>query len=808
MAGLGLCLVVRITQGQTPAISVSSPATTVLGSTTPTPSPAPQDDANSSPRERGRILQKRNPIASEYQIFGDLGSSPGADVDGEGVDFRAFFPSGNLFADSSPLLSVGYRVNYNQLSGVAKPGGDFHFRQNFGADQNWVVSGRARSSSSDRQIEHYEAVWQRAADTSALGESTVFFLDRPRYSLDSIQTRNNTYRFQIGREFSPHHRIYYRGAYQDYYEKFYRNRLELQLGRGEFAATRPFEIVEENLVSGSFDNARTRRYFGDTRNRRERQHHTVGGTLELSPWALDYAFYQHSWDLTTAWNNWNFNDFDLDLSYRIEDPNLPEFSLANGADILDQSTTQFSSLRIHDSATRDQDFAWRLDAERKTELAGLSVWIQAGLLHREKERRSGDDRRVYTANPDDLFHLSTVENDRAPGLVIDDRFELQSGLDPAKGIQLFSNEPSKFVYSEFRSIVESAPTRYDAFEEVIAAYAMTITQVGKWTFESGGRIEQTKTHSTGTVVVPEAVDDAALGLFLDEVRDPVSGELLSLRKVPASADYTNVLPTFEARFDFNAASNFKTSWFRVLMRPQYFDIVNYRRIGVPTRSISEGNPSLSPTTIDKLRLAYSTTHSSFGDFAAELFLIDIESFFYGAVSKENILENGSPVEYSVSRVTNGKSGRIHGFEVQWTKSQTDVGLLDRGSVNLAYTYSDSEATLPTRPGENLPVPERSRHLLKANIRADIGRWSLGADFTYQSQALDDVGDIAERDEYREAVIGLSVNSRFHLSDKTEFGLSIFNLTDHHERSYEGNPIRKQRNQSSSWYAVAEMTRIF
>jgi TonB-dependent receptor len=807
-AGLSLSIIIVPAFAQTSANGTAAAATPARSPQATDSSNPDTDETTSSPRERGRILQKRNPIASEYQIFGELGSSPGADTDGEGVDFRAFFPSQSLFVNSSNSLSAQTTVNYNGLSGLAKAGGGASFLQLLGTDRKWLISGQFRSAASDRQVESYESVWRQSLEVDSFGESAVYFLDRPRYSLDYILTRNNTYGLQVGHSFGNGQSIFYKNSYQDYYDNFYRSRLELQIGSGEFAPNSPFDLNGQNLVSASFTDARTRRYFGDTRNQRERQHHTIGGTVTLAEWNFDFAVYQHAWDLTTKWYNWNFRDFGLDYTYQINDANLPTFTVDSGEDIRDQSQARFTDLRIHDSATKDTDLAWRIDAEGKATFNGIDLWIQTGMLHREKARQSSEIRDVFFSNPADLFFLSEVENEVGPGKIIDAQFEHQPGLDTAKALALFSTDPEKFSFSGYRSLVESAPRSYDAFEEVVSAYTLGTTQLGDWTVELGARLESTKTKSRGTVVIPTALNDPGEGVFIREVAVPGGDEIEVIKEIYADNSYTNTLPSIESRYRINENASLKTSWYQVLMRPQYFDIVNYRRISVPTRNISEGNPGLSPTSIDKFRVAYSYESPSFGQLSVELYQISIENFFYGAVSTEYVTEDGQPVEYAVSRVQNGENGEIRGFELQWVKAYSELPLLDHGSSRLAYTYSDSSATVGTRPNESLTVPERSEHLLKASLKGETGNWTLGVDLTYQSEALDDVGDIPERDEYREPVVALSVNSQYDFSHRTTLSLNVFNLTNNPERSYEADPIRKRRNQYSSWYAVAELKRTF
>lgn len=761
-----------------------------------------KDETNSSPRERGRILVKRNPIASEYQVFGDIGTSPGADADGEGVDFRSFFPGKNPTDNPSDSLSLGYSLNFNDQSGIGKSGYRMAYSKALDPEEKWVAAIQFKSNASDRLIEHYESVWLQTA-----GEDT-YYLDRPRFSFDEILTENQVGTAQIGYRPNEAHAFYFKTSYQDYFDHSYRNRIELQLG-GANVLEGSQTISEDNTISSaSFTDARTRRYFGDTENTRTRIHNTFGGSYTGSEWNIDYSIYTQKWDLNNLWYNWNFRDTGIDLSYNIEDPYSPEVTIDNATDLLDTSYASFSNLRIHRSNTRDRDIAARIDAERAITIGGANYWIQTGMLHREKERNADEGRKVYLPSNGNSFTLDQIAFESSGYPILSGAYTLPSGINPSKSRAFVENNPDIFVNNEYSEKVETAPQSYTAEESVTSTYLLGTRKAGEWTYELGGRLERTKTSSRGTVVIPEAVNDPDEGELIEVIQDPSTDSNLIIKDLYSENAYTNFIPSAEVSFKSTPNTTWQAAWFQLLMRPQYYNIVDYRRISIPTRSISEGNPNLSPTEIDKFRLAWTQTSNSLGSLSVEAYLINIENFFYGSVSEDSILEEGTPVLYRVSRVENGEDAKIKGFEVQWSKTAKDFAFFDSSTASLAYTYSDSEAHVQSRPDDILPTPERSEHLVKLSLNGTIGKFSNGIDFTYQSDALDDLGASYSQDKYREAVITLNARSSYQISENTTLSVSLSGLTDHPERSYEGSPLRVTRNQYSSWSGTFNLTRSF
>ncbi|MDQ8185889.1 TonB-dependent receptor [Pelagicoccus sp. SDUM812002] len=761
-----------------------------------------KDETNQSPRERGRILVKLNPIASEYQVFGDIGTSPGADADGEGVDFRSFFPSKNPIQNPSNALSLGYSINFNDQSGIGKSGYNASFTQILDAEEKWVLSAQLRSSASDRLIEHYESVWLQTQDEE------TYYLDRPRFSYDEILTKNLVGTAQIGFRPNDRNELYFKTSHQDYYDFSYRNRIELQLGSASVVEGSQTIAEDDTIIGASFEGARTRRYFGDTENIRKRLHNTFGGSYTGTEWTIDYSVYTQKWDLNRLWYNWNFRDTGVDLSYQVDNPYLPEISIDNGVNLLETGTANFANLRIHNNYTKDRDLAARVDAERSLMLGDSEYWIQTGFLHREKERNVSEELSVFLPVSGNSFTLDQVAFDGAGSPILDGAYTVPPGLDPDKSRSFVESNPSIFVNNDFRAKTESEPQSYTAEESVTATYLLATRQSGEWTYELGGRLERTETATRGTVVLPEAVNDPDEGEVLEIVEDPSTNTDLIIKDLSSDNSYTNFIPSAEVSYNTSEEVTWRAAWFQLLMRPQYYNIVDYRRISIPTRSISEGNPTLSPTEIDKFRLSWSKENPWLGSLSVEGYLINIENFFYGSVSEDTILEEGNPVIYKVSRVENGEKAKIKGVEIQWQKTVKDVGIFDSFTTSVAYTYSDSDANVQSRPDDTLPTPERSEHLAKLSLTGTKGKFTTGIELTYQSEALDDLGNSYAQDEYREAVVRLDASSSYRLDENTSLSLNLSNLTDHPERSYQGSPYRVTRNQYSSWFGTFNITRSF
>jgi len=745
--------------------------------------------ANESPRERGRVLQKRNPIASEYQSFGEVGLGSAADGDGEGVDYRAFFPRSQLVGRPDSL-TAGMNWNYNHLSGSSAWGGSLKGVVSLVPGEA-SVAFQVNSSAADRAVEHYQAYWSNMDDGSG------YFLDRPRYSQDLIYTRDNRYSAQLEWAPTANQTFYLRGFYQDYYDRMYRNRLELQFGSGDFEA---LEYEGDTVTEGVATNAKTRRYFGDTITERQRYRLMAGGETRADWGSISYSVYYHKWDLSDMWWDWNFNDEGIDIQYDATDPAFPTYTVLSGEDFNNTDTAAFTSLRLHPTETSDEDFAGRTDVEYRVDNFAQPIWVYSGLLHRQKERNNGEQRDVYSYVDGSRFTLTDVGLTGDPGLIVRDHFDQPQGLAPTSAANFFYSNPDLFDYQENSSLLESYQQSYTAKEAVTGGYLLLASAWEQWNVSVGLRAERTKTDSTGIVLVPESLNDPEEGTEVDRIIvDPNEpSENTVVKELSADNDYWNYLPSLQVDYELDEQWTFRAAWSQVLMRPQYYDIVQYRRVSYPTRTISEGNPSLEPTRITQYQIGATYETPTWGAFGLELYYLKIKDFFYGAAGTEYL--DGK--EFSVSRVENGDEGYIQGFTVQWDK-QFQLSETWQMVNSFGYTYSDHEAEISTetRPSEKIWVPGRSEHLFQGSISFQDPQTRITLGYAYQSEALDDVGEEAGRDTYRENVISFDASVSRQFGEHWRLGVQAYNLLDSPERSYMGDELRKTNNQYSLWYGV-------
>ena len=767
-----------------PSLVASTPASGAK--TAPKPTTNTDDDsANQSPRERSRVLTKRNPIASEYQEPSAFGRIPGVASDGEGVDFRAFFLNPGLKRPGPKSGTAELNYTYNALAAAGAWGGQLSWRGATEGKNPLIIDLRVQKQSAVRAIQFYEAVWQNTPATLA---ANTRYLERARISQDDIDTTNDTARVALEKKLFPGLLAFAQFTGANYEDSARRNRIELNYGAGTLSSPSGTPLISSDgsLTQANSTNAGTRRFFSDARTEREIRRYSAGLILERPRFNADLRGYLSDWENNVSTDAWNFNESKVALSYDNSSPWFPRLEKTSGTPYTDLTKSLFGDLRQQSPLTLDRDRALRLETDWKLLDQETKVWLLTGVSYRSKERTNRESRSVYLSNAAAPLALSEIARTEGPDKIIQNTYVLPRAIDFASGLHALNARASSFAYSPSRSLIENYQQLYDSSESVNAAHFGGLIAHPKWEIEGGFRLEDTQNTTLGTTITPATLDTGTGPLLAAVVENGVTQ---NIRQNSGEKDYRTALPSLGLAWKDFKPYVFRAAAYQSLMRPQYFDLVAYRRVNPPTRTITEGNPSLEPTELFTTLIAVERSLPGAGKVGVELYHIGVEGFFHGARAIE--LLDGSL--YSVTRVGNGGEGTIQGFQLFHQQPlKTSLGLWRLENV---YTYSDTQAEIPGRPGYILPMPERSRHLVRSSVRWERGAWTAQLAGSFQSQALDSVGETTPQDVYRGNVVSLTPSLTWRYK-ALQAGIEVTNLLDYPERASEAASDRVTQNQYS------------
>ncbi|MEO9944103.1 TonB-dependent receptor [Paraglaciecola sp.] len=742
-----------------------------------------QDSTNQSSRERDRVLLKRSPIASEYQNLSTPGDVLGASFDAEGVDFRSQFKLSKGKPNGS-MVRTEANLNYQSIAKELVAGGSIKLAKSFG---KLSLQMQAQKSNSERLVDLYASRW--LLDTNSdLSTGDVLTLGYPRYTQDGIQTQSINTRWRADYQVNEALIVSYEGLNTNYDDIATRNRFEVQFGAADLSETvlsHDGNTISEAAVS----DAKIRRYFHRLDTARDVNRHKLGFTLDRERGSLEVNTYYSRWVNDKLWLPWNFIDSDVSATYALNDKYLPSVNVTN-SDIYDTSNAVYSNYRVAQSVTTDTDYAFLVNWDRQFTFAEHDFWLEAGASWRNKERAVDNDRAVY-GSTSNSFYLDELVANNTSTRIIDNGFSLPAGLGVSNGAAYFENNLNEqFELNLSQSFLETIQDIYTSEETVSSVYVNAYQQRQDWFWRAGLRFEKTETATRGAVYASPDTDIASQGDAITSVM--INGELVEetfdsfdAAFVEGGNDYQHWLPSLELRYAVNQQLSLKTAYFQQLMRPQYFDTVSYRRANVATLSITEGNPELEATTIENLYAGLEYQYSDSGKLVAGVYYNRVSDFFYDSNTTELIGED----LYEVARVENGKDGFIKGIQTFWLQ-QFSLPMISKAEVKLGYTYSDSEAELSDR---TIAMPERAEHRVAFNLLLAQDDWQYRSQFSWQSEAVDDVGASAMQDTIREKVLIWNQAVTWHYSEQVAARFSLNNILDYPERSYQGQPNRVINN---------------
>lgn len=317
---------------------------------------------------------------------------------------------------------------------------------------------------------------------------------------------------------------------------------------------------------------------------------------------------------------------------------------------------------------------------------------------------------------------------------------------------------NRAAFTGERIVEDSEFDDWSIDEDVMAYYAMASTTFGKLNVIGGVRVERTEFSTTGREV------------DLDNE---------TATSISASRDYTNTLPGLYLRYDASEQLVVRASWSSSIARPSFGDIALRRNISEDDGEIFVGNPNLETLEATNWDASVEYYLPSLGVISAAVFHKEIENFAYEFTSPTPQVING--VSYEVTSFENGSDGSITGLELAY---QQQLGFLpapfDGLGVLANVTFLDSEATYPTRPGENVPFIGQSDYVGNLGFTYEKARFFARLAMNFRSERLredEPIGGAADEDLYVDDFAQLDLTVRYELTRQFELYAELLNLTD-------------------------------
>ncbi|MEO1253815.1 MAG: TonB-dependent receptor, partial [Bacteroidota bacterium] len=296
-----------------------------------------------------------------------------------------------------------------------------------------------------------------------------------------------------------------------------------------------------------------------------------------------------------------------------------------------------------------------------------------------------------------------------------------------------------------------------------------------------------------------------------------------------------ILPQVQLKYELDQYSNIRAAVTQTYAHPNYNAIINAIAIDEDDEGeFNIGNPNLNFATATNFDLLIERYKKS-SIFSTGVFYKQIDDFVYifqGLVRDALRVDPDNPNDViPTSEVTialNGKRAEVFGAELQAQfKFDFLPGILSDFGLYTNYTYTSSNASLPSRPEANISdaplvpftaedlsnlfnsrdfteisLPGQSTHTANLALFYDGPKFFARLSANYQDDFLISIGLDPDFDEYYDEAFRLDYTMNYKLNDHVTFFADWINVTNTPLRFYLGNEQVVKQQEFYSWWCRA------
>jgi TonB-dependent receptor len=291
----------------------------------------------------------------------------------------------------------------------------------------------------------------------------------------------------------------------------------------------------------------------------------------------------------------------------------------------------------------------------------------------------------------------------------------------------FINNPGDFALDVSDTHLGSDPTNYNLTERVTAGYIMNTLRSGRWSLQTGLRLEATQLYIQGfqTLTIPSG---------------PNAGDWLSTEETHNNQWYVDPLPSVQLRYQLTANSDIRAVYGRGISRPNPYDLVPYSLVDQSTNpfTITNGNPNLKPEHANDFDVLYEHYLQPYGVIQAGYFYKQlIDPIYYTTnLNIPSPLCPAGPLPCPTSTIVNGSNAHVGGVELAYLQHFGMLPSFLSGlgiAANYTYTYSQAHG-IPGRT-DSPALQRQAPNSFNIGPSYDRGRLSVHLGMTYNGAMI-------------------------------------------------------------------------
>jgi TonB-dependent receptor len=470
-------------------------------------------------------------------------------------------------------------------------------------------------------------------------------------------------------------------------------------------------------------------------------------------------------------------------------PNWPAYSIGPGfASPYDPAAYALSDVSTGSEKDRDREYAGVINWAMPLNLWGDSDEIKLGVSARLRDKVLAPVQTTFTGDSIPAVTLAPFVNSR--NLRFYDS-HYTNGYE-FNGYALEAYYPSALANGLVEDVAGDTLANEQSYqhnkEDIYAVYGQYKATLGALGLLAGVRVESTHASYAANVVTFDA-DGNPTSVILNTPKN----------------SYTNAFPTFQARYEIAPKFIARASLSSAIARPGFQQITGAAQLSPSTQSITQGNPSLRPTTGYNLDLGLERYFDTGGTILIGAFDKELRNYIVGTglrVPGSSLPQNSIYGAFAgdsivnIQSFTNISQARVAGLEFAVEQRFKDLpGFLSGLGAGANWTWVSSRGAL--RPGISAPLPSTARNTANADVFYEAHGLELKIAGYYTSRVLfqpntDDATGYT--DVYQSQRLAVDFGSSYSVSKNTGVYVNVKNLTDNPMRYTEGpenRPIQRE-----------------
>ncbi len=674
-------------------------------------------------------------------------------------------------AGGAPFVDIDIGGGYEPLRNTPVVDGGITLGASFGlgrgrgpfdkpafADSGWVTNPRPFSFLATASFYND----QRGVDDAEAAFSDQQSAGLPDKLLSTLELRRYQYtrrRYSRGGELdfdpNPDNHVFVRFAEAGYHEHVTRHRLVLgSLDSGQAGCDGYADCLAGTSYGGFIaPQATASQTLRDEAETIQNDVLTLGGRSLLDGIKIDY---HGAWSRGEDNRPYDYNSTYTDpntvaLAYNnISRPNVPTVTTLDGTNLANTGLYQFSSLANNSQKNVDSEWSGGVNAQLPLPILHDDGSLKFGVLLRLRKRSTTQVVSNYTPTGTLPYSDFTYGPDQ---IYYKNKYDL--GPTPSAGIKSVIGT-SLVTQDKASDLIASAQGDQQDTENVYAGYAQYEATFGKLHLLAGMRLEDTEgTYNANTVAT-----DAAGNSTITPAQNKQS--------------YLDYFPTVQARYAFRPDLIGRLSYSTAIARPGFNQISAATQVNYGTGTVTQGNPSLSPTTGDDFDASLEYYRRDLGVMTLAAF----DKQFHNYILPRQVFSTfpGIAGIAAIQSFSNVPDAQAYGVEADYNRKFDFLpGLLRNLGFEGNYTWVSSNTQI--RPGESASLPSTSNNNLNAALYYEDKRIGFRLAGSYVSRNLFAIGSSAATDIYAAPRFRLDAGATYAISPKVTFYLDAKNLTD-------------------------------